>query len=371
MVEERELIILIVDDSPIDIDLTRTALPKIYQVKAATNREAALGIIRSDSPPDLILLDVVMPGTDGYELCREIKSISADLPVIFVTQKDSAEDQYAGFQAGAVDYISKPLNPSLLAARVKTHLELRMARVWLEKQNALLRENARLREEVEAINRHDLKNPLMVVLEVPKFLSRRPSISAEDKKLLKMIEDAGRKMLEMITFTTDLFKMETGTYVLRRTSVDVLGTLREVEESLLPMIREKRLTWEVDVGGRRPEVGESFYVSGEPLLLYSLLSNLVKNAVEASPLDGKVTIDLDDGEVTSVNIHNASAIPESIKGRFFEKYATAGKKDGTGLGAYSARLMAKALQGTIHFQSTEEAGTTLTVLLPKSGQGPS
>ena len=367
MGEEKQSI-LIIDDSPIDIDLTRAALPNSYQVKAATNREAALGIIRSDSPPDLILLDVVMPETDGYSLCREIRSIEADIPIIFLTQKDTAEDEYAGFRAGAVDYISKPLNPGLLAARVKTHLELRNARVRLEKQNDLLKENARLREEVEAINRHDLKNPLMIVLEMPKYLSRQPGTTPEQVEWLKMIENAGRKMLEMINRTTDLFKMEAGTYTLNPTTIDLLGILRETEEAQLPLIREKRVEWEVSVAGRRATEGEKFLVFGEALLLYSLLSNLVKNAVEASPSGETIAINVDDGELARVSIHNVGAIPEAIKGRFFEKFVTAGKKNGTGLGAYSARLMVNALNGTIQFQSSQETGTTLTVLLPRPGQ---
>lgn len=132
--------VLAIDDSPTDIDLARAALP-IYQAKAATTREAALGTIRSGSPPDLILLDVVMPDMDGYRLCHEIRSFVKDIPIIFVTQKDSAEDECAGFPAGGVDCISKPLNPTPLAARVKTHLELKKATDVLQEQNSLLREN--------------------------------------------------------------------------------------------------------------------------------------------------------------------------------------------------------------------------------------
>jgi len=370
MSEERKARVLVIDDSPTDIDLARTALP-IYQVKAATTREAALGIILSDSPPDLILLDVVMPDMDGYRLCHEIRSLTKDIPIVFVTQKDSAEDEYAGFLAGAVDYISKPLNPILLAARVKTHLELKRAKVALQEQNDLLRENVRLREEVEAINRHDLKNPLMVVLEVPKVLSRQPNITPEQVKWLKMIEDAGRKMLEMINQTIDLFKMETGTYVLNAVPVDLIETMHEIHRAQLQQIQERSLGWEMKAKGHPVQEGEKFFVGAEALLLYSLLANLLKNAVEASPFGGKISIELEEDELARVRIHNAGAVPESIRGRFFEKFATAGKNGGTGLGAYSARLMARALKGTVEFQSSEEAGTTLTVLLPRPGQGSS
>jgi signal transduction histidine kinase len=105
-------------------------------------------------------------------------------------------------------------------------------------------------------------------------------------------------------------------------------------------------------------------VSAEEPLLYTLLSNLMRNAVEASPAGGRVSLSFSAGASGVIGIHNAGAIPASILGRFFQKFATAGKQGGTGLGAYSAKLIARTLGGTIAFQSSEEAGTTITVSLP-------
>ncbi|HTZ53210.1 MAG TPA: response regulator, partial [Spirochaetia bacterium] len=161
--------ILVVDDSPDDIAILNEILKIDYRVQAATGQEAAARLARAIPQPDLILLDVVMPGMDGYQFCRGLKSDSAtrSIPVIFVTARGAPESEAAGFEAGGVDYISKPVNPQLVRARVRTHLELKAARDELERKNEILRENGRLREEVEAINRHDLRNPLMVIMTVP------------------------------------------------------------------------------------------------------------------------------------------------------------------------------------------------------------
>lgn len=117
--------ILIVDDVPDDIVILDEILKKDYQVKAVTNGEAALKIARSENPPDLILLDVIMPEMDGFEVCRRLKEDSrgAMIPIIFLTAKVMAADEKLGFDLGAVDYIRKPIEPEIVRTRIKTHLE--------------------------------------------------------------------------------------------------------------------------------------------------------------------------------------------------------------------------------------------------------
>ncbi|MCB1773470.1 MAG: response regulator [Gammaproteobacteria bacterium] len=117
--------ILIVDDTPENIDVLKGILADAYSIRAATNGELAIKIAQKQRP-NLILLDVMMPGMDGYEVCRRLKADmrTADIPVVFVTAKTETEDEQTGFDAGAVDYITKPVNPALVNARVKTHLAL-------------------------------------------------------------------------------------------------------------------------------------------------------------------------------------------------------------------------------------------------------
>jgi len=145
--------VLVVDDAPENIDLLDGVLNKDYKIKAALNGEKALKIAGSENPPDIILLDIEMPGMDGYEVCRRLKSDAKtqDIPVIFVTSMSEVEDETKGFDVGAIEYITKPISPAIVKARVKNHLELKEAREYLKNQNEILelRVEERTREVLE------------------------------------------------------------------------------------------------------------------------------------------------------------------------------------------------------------------------------
>ncbi len=140
--------LLIVDDEPVNIKIFLEMLRSDYTIKVATDGEKALQIAQSDNPPDLIILDVMMPGIDGYEVCRRLKAEprTKDIPIIFVTAKGGEDDQTKGFELGAVDYIAKPFSPIVVMARIKTHLELKRNRDFLE---WMLKERTREMQEME------------------------------------------------------------------------------------------------------------------------------------------------------------------------------------------------------------------------------
>jgi putative two-component system response regulator len=137
---EQQNTILIVDDTPQNLAVLGELLLPLYRIRAANSGERALRAAISDPRPDLILLDVMMPGIDGYEVLRRLRAEAqtADIPVIFVTAMDSTEDEKHGLDLGAVDYITKPINPAIVQARVKTHLELKQARDRLARDNEWL-----------------------------------------------------------------------------------------------------------------------------------------------------------------------------------------------------------------------------------------
>jgi putative two-component system response regulator len=141
MQEKPKQTILAVDDTPANIDVVKGVLSNDYVVQAAINGKMALHIIKKKKP-DLILLDIMMPGMDGYEVCQTIKSDKDlnDIPIIFLTAKTEIDDETKGLNMGAVDYIAKPISPPILLARIKTHLELKLAKDSLLKQNELLEE---------------------------------------------------------------------------------------------------------------------------------------------------------------------------------------------------------------------------------------
>ncbi len=136
--------ILVVDDTPANLKLASGLLKEHYRVKAANNGAKALQIAASDTPPDLILLDIMMPEMDGYEVCRRLKADpkTAGIPIIFLTAKAEVDDEAFGLELGAVDYITKPISPPIAMARIKTHIDLFL------KRRALIQSQAMLAEEL-------------------------------------------------------------------------------------------------------------------------------------------------------------------------------------------------------------------------------
>ena len=146
--------ILIVDDTPDNLTLMTGLLKDTYKTRVANNGERALTLAAMLPCPDLILLDIMMPGIDGYEVCQRLKAdtATAEIPIIFLTAKTEVEDEQKGFDAGCVDYITKPISPPIVLARVKTHLLLKSARDFLKDQNAFLEaEVARRVKEVQTV----------------------------------------------------------------------------------------------------------------------------------------------------------------------------------------------------------------------------
>jgi len=146
--------VLVVDDTPDNLSLISNLLKDAYKVKVAINGEKALRIAAGDGQPDLILLDIMMPGMDGYEVCSRLKADAAtrDIPVIFVTAKAAEEDERVGLELGAVDYITKPISPAILRARVKAQLALKAAADFLRDKNDFLEQQvAKRTREISAI----------------------------------------------------------------------------------------------------------------------------------------------------------------------------------------------------------------------------
>ena len=200
--------VMVVDDTEANIDILVEALADFYEIVVATDGQTALESI-DEQIPDLILLDIMMPGIDGYEVLKRVKSNkkTRHVPIIFVTALGDQTDETKGLELGAVDYITKPFSPPIVLARVKNHLELKRAREELEKQNEVLLENARLREDVDRITRHDLKSPLNSVIAFPELIRSYDNLNDDQDELLEVIEEGGYQMLEMINRSLDLYKM--------------------------------------------------------------------------------------------------------------------------------------------------------------------
>ncbi|EGB16368.1 integral membrane sensor signal transduction histidine kinase [Pseudodesulfovibrio mercurii] len=225
----------------------------------------------------------------------------------------------------------------------------------------------KLREDVEQITRHDIKTPLLGVLSGITYLENFTDLDADQREMLDDMRRAANTGMELISRSLDLYKMETGTYEYLPGEVDVLSVCRRVTNDLSGLARRAGVIMETRFEDKPLAREEVLVLSTEENLFYAVLANLVKNSVEASGLGDKVSVhlraDAGKGEFSAA-VHNPAPVPESVRANFFDKYATAGKRTGTGLGTYSARLMVEVMGGRIHMDSSEERGTTVTVTLP-------
>ncbi|MEO5362386.1 MAG: hybrid sensor histidine kinase/response regulator [Magnetococcus sp. DMHC-8] len=360
--------ILIVDDMPVNLKVLNSILVEEYHVFVTSNSLQALEKARS-TRPDLILLDIVMPEIDGFEVCRRLKEEqeTLDIPVIFITAMSGEEDEVRGFAVGAVDYISKPFKASVVLARVRTHLKMQSMQRELIRQNAALLEAEMLKADIERIMRHDLKSPMASVVGCADLVltSNTWSLPPDLRKFIQMIHEAGHNALRMISLSLDMYKMEQGTYLLEPKAVDLVALIGKLTAGCDRQAQRRGWPIDTQVNGHPMSDTDRFLVSGEDILCYSIFSNLIKNAKEASPANSPITVTMDSSDtMATISIHNAGAVPAGVRERFFEKYVTSGKKTGTGLGTYSARLMAEVQRGSVRMETSEESGTTVTVRLP-------
>ncbi|MCH1919671.1 response regulator [Shewanella sp. A3A] len=355
-------LILVVDDISSNLDVLVGILKDDYRIKAARSGMAAIKICQGMPLPDLILLDVMMPEMDGFLVCQQLKAdpVTERIPIIFLTAKSEVVDITRGFELGAVDYIAKPFVPGILKARVATHLHLKRTRDDLEDKIDSLLENARLKEDLERISRHDIKSPLSAIIGTTELLLENDKLGFEPKEMIGQIRSASLNVLSMINRSLELYKMETGHYQLNPQPFDMVHTL-------LSAINDARVLAhanQIKVVFTPPEA--ACLVLGEELLCYTLLGNLLKNAVEASKEHDEVTVNLSVDAAVEISIHNRGTVPAEIRNNLFDKHVTLGKAEGSGLGTYSAKLLANIQQGDIRFDSSDASGTTFYVTLPKA-----
>ncbi len=362
-------LILIVDDTLKNIQvLGSILLEHEYDIHVAQNGQQALEATNAINP-DLILLDVIMPKLDGFETCRHLKADdkTKHIPVIFLTAKTAEEDILKGFELGGIDYVTKPFSSVVLLARINTHLNLKFAYEKLERQKAALEKAEILRKNVEHIIQHDLKSPLNGIIAFSDILAEESNLNPDyQKKALSHINISGHQMLNLINRFADIYKMETGQYHCSPGLVDIVNIIGRIILNSEYDIKSENLCVDVIYCGKPITKGDKFTVLGEKSLCYSMLANLFKNAVEASPKGEHITVTLNEEDARIISIHNKGAVPKEIRDNFFDKYTTENKVGGTGLGTYSAKLMAETQGGTIHLETSEEMGTTIIVRLPNS-----
>ncbi|MBF0461360.1 MAG: response regulator [Magnetococcales bacterium] len=346
--------ILLVDDEDVNLELLQGVLKDDYTLVCAKNGPKALAL--AAQKPDLILLDIMMPGMDGYEVCRRLKANeqTKDIPIIFVASKREMADEIDGLKIGASDYIAKPISHLEVKARVKAYIALGAA------------DKSGQETDTGCGTCRALQEPLDGVVRLVDALLQDNTLAAEQKKSLLAIWNQGFHALCVLNLSLSLLSMEQGTYKLKPVNLDLLPLLRTIRAYFEPIIRSKRLTLKVQLQNQADAEKNAFFVRGEKMLSYVLLANLVKRAMEAAPNDQTITISIEDtGKIGIVRICDPSAVPTDLREQFFAKDAPAGKGSEAGSGAYSAKLITELQGGRIRMRTDETKGTEIVFSIPK------
>lgn len=229
-----------------------------------------------------------------------------------------------------------------------------------------LRQLERIRADVERIVQHDLKSPLNGLINIPEIMLDDDNLNETQKELLQLVATSGRKMLSQINSALEMHKIESGTYVFDPYPCNISRLIRTNCEILL-----RSVTLPLDkISVQFPDtIGEDIVIDTDERLLDVILMNTLRNALEASSNNRKMLVVVAwDKSNLLIQVNNDQAVPEMIREHFFDKYTTANKKGGTGLGTYSMAMMTRAIGGDISMETSEYVGTTLTIKLPMSHQ---
>jgi two-component system sensor histidine kinase/response regulator len=370
--------IMVVDDVPANVRLLGGILrAQGYQVRECHSGPEALAAA-AEHPPDMILLDIMMPAMNGYEVCERLKADGrfASIPVIFLSSLSDAPDKVQAFAAGGVDYITKPFQIEEVQARVETHLKIRRLQVELETRNRDLVESSERLRELEALRDslvhmliHDLRNPLTAIAMFASLLEtvELKNLSEKGRGYVGNIMKSTDFLTEMISSVLDVSKMESGQMQLKLADCDLGAIAREVVSRLEALKGERQIELALP--------GQPVLLRGDAQLLSRLVQNLVGNALKFVPVrTGKIEIALDStGRRVRCTVRdNGPGIPPEHREKVFDKFwqgaaREQGFKYSSGLGLTFCKLVVAAHGGRIGVESEVGAGSTFWFELPQDG----
>ena len=365
-----EFKLLVVDDVQTNVLLLKALLSKEgYGILVANNGQEALEVIRNENP-DLILLDVMMPGMDGFEVAERLKSeeYRCEIPIIFLTALDDTQSIVNGFKLGAGDFISKPFRKEELMVRIKHQLSLVAARRIIEEKNEELRKTIAGRDKMYSVIAHDLRSPMASM----KMLLNTIMMSVEkdkiDPDIFDMLEMSNKTSEEVSSLLDNLLKWtksQLGKLTVIPQKLDISGLadgVVEVTNSVAEVKHIKLIRTD----------HESFFVYVDIEMIKSILRNLISNAVKFSNPDSeiKVGIKAEDGKVIVSVTDSGKGIKKEDQHKLlkdsthFTTYGT-NSEEGSGLGLLLCRDFARKNGGELWFESEENLGSVFSFSLPQ------
>ncbi|MBD2465041.1 hybrid sensor histidine kinase/response regulator [Oscillatoria sp. FACHB-1407] len=362
----RTPVVLVVDDEPNGFTVIRALLkPEGYEFFYVPSGDEALTQLDAIKP-DVILLDVMMPDKDGIETCREIKANSAwaSIPVIMVTALNAKEDLARCLDAGADDFISKPVNRVELQARVRSLLRIKQ-------QYDALKDTLQLREDMSSMMVHDLRTPVTTILLGSQMLLMQALLPEQHQERLKLVYRAGQQLSSMINELLLLAKLEAGSLLLNYSEIDLNVLVTTVISEFQELAQARKIYLDVQL----PQSGQQ--ITADLNLLHRLMDNLLSNAIKFSPQNSTVTLTVEylphathNGQVRmQAKIHVADqgpGIKADLRPYIFNKFEIGEAMHNVpqiGLGLTFCKLVVEAHGGSIYVQDNSPQGAVFTVEL--------
>ena len=365
-----EFKLLVVDDVQTNVLLLKALLGKEgYGILVANNGQEALEVIRNENP-DLILLDVMMPGMDGFEVAERLKSeeFRCEIPIIFLTALDDTQSIVNGFKLGVGDFISKPFRKEELMVRIKHQLSLVAARRIIEEKNEELRKTIAGRDKMYSVIAHDLRSPMASMKMLLNTILMSVVKDKIDPDIFDMLEMSNKTSEEVFSLLDNLLKWtksQLGKLTVIPQKLDISGLADGVVEVMNSVAEVKHIKL------IRTD-HESFFVYVDIEMIKSILRNLISNAVKFSNPDSeiKVGIKAEDGKVIVSVTDSGKGIKKEDQHKLlkdsthFTAYGT-NSEEGSGLGLLLCRDFARKNGGELWFESEENLGSVFSFSLPQ------
>lgn len=353
--------ILVVDDSPANLQILTDILNTRFKVLIANNGPKAIQLANQHPQPDIILLDIIMPEMDGYEVCKHIKQNpkTSDIPIIFVTAQSAEESETKGFSLGAADYVTKPLRPTVILTRIETQLALQRTKNELLMAKEKAEEATRLKDKFVTLVAHDLRAPLSSIVGLVECVveDEEYPLHEDHHKLLSNAVSSGWNLTNMIEEILNISRLQSGKITLKKTFFDSHFLIAEILNRLDPMRSKKELVIQ-------NQIPENTRIFADRSLLGEVLQNLIANAIKFSHPLQTIKLYIPEHNNALISIQDEGVgIPEETRPKLFlveEKISTTGTlgERGTGFGLPFSYDIMKAHGGNLTVESTPEQGTT-------------